>query len=90
MQSLKKGKKKSIDRLHYKQYNDIHYTRTINDEKWRILFPHDMTDAIFNHFYRHHCKTKVNLWFLPLAASQEDHKNTGRLPSYKPTKQTSQ
>jgi hypothetical protein len=41
-QSLEKGKEKPIGRLHYKQYNDTHSTRTINDEKWRIMIPHDI------------------------------------------------
>jgi hypothetical protein len=50
---LKKGNEKSIGRLRYKQNNETHSTRTKNDEKWRIMILHDMTDAIFNHLYRH-------------------------------------
>jgi hypothetical protein len=56
-QSLKKGKEHSIGRFHHNQYNDTHSTRTISDEKWRIMIPHDMTDCIFNHLYRHHMAT---------------------------------
>jgi hypothetical protein len=91
-----KKEKKSTDRLHQKQYNDTHSTRTINDEKWRIMIPHDMNDTIFNHLYHHQGqlgvfqKDKVNCLSLPLAASEGDHKNIGQLPPYMPTKQTSQ